>query len=201
MAADQPLSPREGLPSLLAECHSVQVTRGRASIDRLCEHLGIADSLHLPKTFRSLLPCTAVQPGVVAMPAHVLARHHVNGLFWAAMEPFVMRLASGRAVLEEVAKEDAFEKARSQWVQRSGLVTAKMKTEEQLAEQAVQARCRHCLWAGHAVYGLSTGHTDPWRLTGTACRLKRWPRASQLQLQRLRWSSSNASLLACTVLL
>lgn len=82
----------------------MQIARGRAQLDALCAHLGIADSAHLPKMFRALLPCAATQPGAVALASSALELHHVNGLFWNAMEGFVMRLATGREVVAAVVQ-------------------------------------------------------------------------------------------------
>jgi hypothetical protein len=116
----------------------MQIEQGRSNLDQLCAHLGISDSNHLPKTFRLLLPCAAAQAGVVDLPKDVIRRYRVDHTFWTAMACQVMLLARNGATVADVMSDPAFLAARQRWVSASGVTNAKIKSEEQLASQAIQ---------------------------------------------------------------
>ena len=119
---------------------ALQIERGRANVHAFCDALGITDSQHCPKSFRSLLPCAATQPGAVDLAADIVKHHRVDAALWAALGPFVMRLALGDAAAGDVLRSDAFAAAKRKWLASSGVVNAKLRGEEEAAANAVQAQ-------------------------------------------------------------
>jgi hypothetical protein len=123
-----------------AQSCALQITQGRSNVHQLCDALGIADSQHLPKSFRSLLPCAAALPGVVDLAPDIVKYHRVDRALWAALGPFVMRLARNEVTAAAVQAEPAFAVAKRQWIGTSGATNATLKREAEAAERSVQVR-------------------------------------------------------------
>ena len=116
----------------------MQMNAGRQNLEQLCAALGIADSNHLPKTFRSLLPCAAALPGAVTLTSDMVRHHCVDHTLWQALGPFIMRLARNDATAAMLTADESFTAAKQRWINTSGVTNAKIRSEEEKAAQAVQ---------------------------------------------------------------
>lgn len=116
----------------------MQMNAGRLNLEQLCAAVGIADSNHLPRTFRSLLPCAATLPGAVTLMPDIVRHHSVDHALWQALGPFIMRLARGDVTVAALWGDDAFLAAKQRWINTSGVTNSKIKSEEEKAAQAVQ---------------------------------------------------------------
>ena len=118
----------------------MQMDGARRNIGQLCDALGIVESQHLPKSFRSLLPCSAALPGVVNLDASIIKHHKVDSALWNALGPSFMRIASGSATAAAVTASADFEAAKRHWIATSGATNAKLRQEEAAKEKTVQVR-------------------------------------------------------------